>query len=189
MNIFHRNATKAAAAAFIAVLAITGASTATAAPKPDELAVTWIASMNAEDDRYLSTVHSLGTTFYIRLTVLNTSDTPITVTGYNSALTTVVHPAWIERGYEPQYCDQYIVESGSTERQSFPQVVDPGESVYLKDNVNYERLDIYDEACQLEHTVSIGTLTVAGDNDDLPPSSSSSSHSSLTGSLGSLISN
>lgn len=195
MNILRRTITRTAAATFIATLAAAGVGTATAAPQPAELTVEGLALFNPANDEPYSRGISPGTTFYVAYSVTNSSDAPITVTGYSSSITTRVEDKWITQGYQPDYCDQYIVERGSTERQAFPQVVTPGDTIQpLFDNVNYEFLYAADNPCQ-RMEINIGTVTVTDEDDDgdgsLPPassSSSSSSSSSLVGSLGSLAS-
>lgn len=190
MNILRRTTARALAAAFIAILAATGVATATAAPQPADLTVVPLVLVNPANDEPYTRGISPGTMFYVAYSVTNESAAPITVTGFESSLTTRVEDKWNTQGYQPGYCDQYIEERGSTERQPFPQAVNPGETIDLVDKVNYEFLYAADNPCQ-RMEIYIGTVTVAGGDGELPPispSSSSSPSSLLAGSLGSLAS-
>jgi hypothetical protein len=132
-----------------------------------------------------------GTRFYYGYSLVNQTDSPMVLTGFTSEVKTRVHPDRPEP-VEPDYCDKFIVQLDTVERQNYPHVIEPGQTAGpFFDNATFEFLYAADNACQ-RMSMQMGTPQVQQDRDptgpDLPSegSATSSLTGSIFGSLGSL---
>ncbi|WP_420098628.1 hypothetical protein [Corynebacterium sp.] len=198
MNHIPRYHTRARTlAATVAAIAVTCSAAVLATPsavadddsprQPAGLILRGNSLIDPEGDRPYTRGIAPGNTFYVQYSVSNPTDQAVTITGYDSKVTaTITNEKWLDRGYAPDYCQQFFVEREPQDRQQFPVTLEPGEnSGPMYDNSTYEFLWEADNPCQ-GITFGLGTMTVAPDVP--PPSLPGSGGSSLTGSLGSLSS-
>lgn len=77
-----------------------------------------------------------GYSFFYSYLLENTGDTAITVTGFDSNLTIQMHPDR-QGDYPADHCLQFMETRDFGTRQTYPQVIQPGEEMAFDDNVTY----------------------------------------------------
>lgn len=179
--------TTAAALMVTAVTLGTPAHAAPAMPLPAGVTVTAQKLHDPDaDGRPISNIVP-GDTFYYSYHLTNNTDRRMVLTGFDSGISSRVNPNRPE-DVPPDHCDQFLVQIDTTDRQSFPEYIEPGATAGpFYDNATFEFLWEAGNECQAM-SFNMGTPRVSPDAPDLPADGSTSGSSSLLGSLGSLTS-
>lgn len=115
---------------------------------------------------------SPGRTFFYGFELSNNGDEPVTVTGFDANFSFLMHPS--RQGDFPlDHCEQFITQRTFAERahhQTYPQTIEPGETVELFDNTTYHYIHgpVSNECQQGAFLFGAPIFGTANDDDVVP---------------------